>query len=186
MPIIQLVRTTSWIILSDGHWVFFELYCKIFRIYNRPLYLRYFFRKLSLSTNMIEKITGISSLKNLKVLCLARNYIKTLGGLVSTSFAIFRGGNKRIWFRNSIHSTWFLWDPVQNAYMRAVLFWSKLGRRFVRVLIKVRMLNNIALVFRLLFPGTSQWNFRATLDIIQFNRKNSWNWKFTKTKSFVH
>ncbi|XP_026467121.1 dynein light chain 1, axonemal-like [Ctenocephalides felis] len=37
--------------------------------------------KLSLSTNMIDKIAGISSLKNLKILSLARNYIKNLTGL---------------------------------------------------------------------------------------------------------
>ncbi|KAJ9600179.1 hypothetical protein L9F63_009513, partial [Diploptera punctata] len=37
--------------------------------------------KLSLSTNMIEKIAGISSLKNLKILSLGRNYIKNFSGL---------------------------------------------------------------------------------------------------------
>ncbi|PBC27348.1 Dynein light chain 1, axonemal [Apis cerana cerana] len=37
--------------------------------------------KLSLSTNMIEKITGISALKNLKILSLGRNQIKTFSGL---------------------------------------------------------------------------------------------------------
>ncbi|KAH0546751.1 dynein axonemal light chain 1-like [Cotesia glomerata] len=38
-------------------------------------------RKLSLSTNMIEKIIGISSLKNLKILSLGRNVIKGFTGL---------------------------------------------------------------------------------------------------------
>ncbi|XP_014298243.1 dynein axonemal light chain 1-like [Microplitis demolitor] len=37
--------------------------------------------KLSLSTNMIEKIVGISSLKNLKILSLGRNVIKGFSGL---------------------------------------------------------------------------------------------------------
>ncbi|PSN56859.1 Dynein light chain 1, partial [Blattella germanica] len=37
--------------------------------------------RLSLSTNMIEKIAGISSLKNLKVLSVGRNYIKNFSGL---------------------------------------------------------------------------------------------------------
>ncbi|XP_071872025.1 dynein axonemal light chain 1 [Bombus fervidus] len=37
--------------------------------------------KLSLSTNMIEKITGINSLKNLKILSLSRNNLKTFSGL---------------------------------------------------------------------------------------------------------
>ncbi|KAJ8670224.1 hypothetical protein QAD02_001483 [Eretmocerus hayati] len=37
--------------------------------------------KLSLSTNMIEKISGINALKNLKILSLSRNYIKTFSGL---------------------------------------------------------------------------------------------------------
>lgn len=38
-------------------------------------------RKLSLSTNMIEKISGINSLKYLKILSLSRNNIKTFSGL---------------------------------------------------------------------------------------------------------
>ncbi|XP_049851227.1 dynein axonemal light chain 1 isoform X1 [Schistocerca gregaria] len=38
-------------------------------------------RKLSLSTNMIEKIAGVSTLKNLKILSLGRNYIKAFSGL---------------------------------------------------------------------------------------------------------
>ncbi|KAH0946971.1 hypothetical protein HN011_002697 [Eciton burchellii] len=37
--------------------------------------------KLSLSTNMIERIAGISSLKYLRILSLSRNYIKTFSGL---------------------------------------------------------------------------------------------------------
>ncbi|CAL1686118.1 unnamed protein product [Lasius platythorax] len=37
--------------------------------------------KLSLSTNMIEKIAGIGSLKNLKILSLGRNLIKGFAGL---------------------------------------------------------------------------------------------------------
>lgn len=37
--------------------------------------------KLSLSTNMIEKISGINSLKYLKILSLGRNNIKTFSGL---------------------------------------------------------------------------------------------------------
>lgn len=40
------------------------------------------FRKISLSTNMIEKITGLNGMKNLRILSLGRNYIKTLAGLV--------------------------------------------------------------------------------------------------------
>ncbi|GJQ76597.1 hypothetical protein Trydic_g15461 [Trypoxylus dichotomus] len=38
-------------------------------------------QKLSLSTNMIEKIAGVSSLKNLKILSVSRNYIKNFSGL---------------------------------------------------------------------------------------------------------
>ncbi|XP_014246135.1 dynein light chain 1, axonemal-like [Cimex lectularius] len=37
--------------------------------------------KLSLSTNMIEKISGLSGMKNLKILSLGRNYIKSFTGL---------------------------------------------------------------------------------------------------------
>uniref|UniRef100_A0A1I8PK48 Dynein axonemal light chain 1 n=1 Tax=Stomoxys calcitrans TaxID=35570 RepID=A0A1I8PK48_STOCA len=38
-------------------------------------------RKLSLSSNMIEKINGIGNMKNLKILSLARNRLKTLNGI---------------------------------------------------------------------------------------------------------
>ncbi|ALC39904.1 CG10839 [Drosophila busckii] len=40
-------------------------------------------QKLSLSSNMIEKISGISGMKNLRVLSLSRNYLKTLNGIES-------------------------------------------------------------------------------------------------------
>lgn len=41
----------------------------------------YFFRKLSLSSNQIEKISGLSALKNLKILALGRNNISSFVGL---------------------------------------------------------------------------------------------------------
>lgn len=44
-----------------------------------------FSRKLSLSTNMIEKLTGLNGMKNLRTLSLGRNYIKSFNGLVSDS-----------------------------------------------------------------------------------------------------
>lgn len=37
--------------------------------------------KLSLSTNMIEKISGLGGLRSLKILSLGRNYIKAFSGL---------------------------------------------------------------------------------------------------------
>lgn len=43
----------------------------------------FFCRKLNLSTNMIEKINGLGSLKRLRVLSLVRNYIKSFSGIVS-------------------------------------------------------------------------------------------------------
>lgn len=43
-------------------------------------------RKLSLSSNMIEKITGIGNMKNLRVLSLARNNLKTINGIVRSKF----------------------------------------------------------------------------------------------------
>ncbi|XP_055630366.1 dynein axonemal light chain 1 [Toxorhynchites rutilus septentrionalis] len=41
--------------------------------------------KLSLSTNMIDKIFGLSGMKNLRVLSLGRNYIKAISGLEGVS-----------------------------------------------------------------------------------------------------
>ncbi|CAK1599557.1 unnamed protein product [Parnassius mnemosyne] len=37
--------------------------------------------KLSLSSNMIDKIAGIAGMRNLKILSLGRNYIKSLAGI---------------------------------------------------------------------------------------------------------
>lgn len=45
------------------------------------LFLKNILRKLSLSTNVIEKISGISTLKYLRILSLSRNNIKTFSGL---------------------------------------------------------------------------------------------------------
>lgn len=36
-----------------------------------------------MSTNMIDKITGLNGMRNLKILSIGRNYIKTISGLVS-------------------------------------------------------------------------------------------------------
>lgn len=53
--------------------------------YNPDRYLlASWLRKLSLSSNMIDKVIGLSGMKNLRVLSLARNYIKSLNGIVST------------------------------------------------------------------------------------------------------
>jgi len=41
--------------------------------------------RLALSTNMIDKITNLNALKNLKVLSLGRNNIKSLAGIEATS-----------------------------------------------------------------------------------------------------
>uniref|UniRef100_A0A182U3U0 Dynein axonemal light chain 1 n=1 Tax=Anopheles melas TaxID=34690 RepID=A0A182U3U0_9DIPT len=38
-------------------------------------------QKLSLSSNMIEKIAGLNGMKNLRILALGRNYIKSLSGI---------------------------------------------------------------------------------------------------------
>lgn len=46
-------------------------------------------RKLSLSSNMIEKISGLSSMKNLKILSLARNNLKAINGIVSVRLKLF-------------------------------------------------------------------------------------------------
>lgn len=35
-----------------------------------------------MSTNMIDKITGLNGMRNLKILSIGRNYIKTISGLV--------------------------------------------------------------------------------------------------------
>ena len=49
-------------------------------------------RKLSLSTNSIEKIAGIGTLRHLRILVLSRNNLKTIAGIVTqinSKFFIF-------------------------------------------------------------------------------------------------
>ncbi|XP_037933123.1 dynein light chain 1, axonemal-like [Teleopsis dalmanni] len=45
-------------------------------------------RKLSLSTNMIDRITGINSLTNLKILKLSRNKIRSLNGIEFLAYTL--------------------------------------------------------------------------------------------------
>lgn len=48
-------------------------------------------RHLSLSTNMIERLSNLNSLKCLKILSVGRNYLKSLQGVVSCNLrSIFR------------------------------------------------------------------------------------------------
>lgn len=42
-------------------------------------------RRLSMSTNMIDKVIGLNGMRNLKILSLGRNYIKTISGLESVA-----------------------------------------------------------------------------------------------------
>jgi dynein light chain 1, axonemal len=53
----------------------------IYKSVNEQIMLLSGCRKLSLSTNMIDKISGLSSMRNLTILSLARNNIKSLSGL---------------------------------------------------------------------------------------------------------
>lgn len=57
--------------------------------------------KLSLSTNIIDKISGLQVLKNLKILSLSRNYIKTFAGLDAVA-----GTLEQLWISyNNIEKT---------------------------------------------------------------------------------
>ncbi|XP_037959950.1 dynein light chain 1, axonemal-like [Teleopsis dalmanni] len=57
-------------------------------------------RKLSLSTNAIEKITGLSSLTNLKILALSRNRIKHLTGIETLA--------------NTLEELWISYNLIEN------------------------------------------------------------------------
>lgn len=56
--------------------------------------------KLSLSTNMIERIVGIGTLNNLKVLALGRNNIKSLSGLEPLS--------------NTLEELWISYNSIEK------------------------------------------------------------------------
>ncbi|CAB3255499.1 unnamed protein product [Arctia plantaginis] len=56
--------------------------------------------KLSLSSNMIDKITGIAGMKNFKILSLGRNYIKSLAGLDAVA--------------DTLEQLWISYNPIDK------------------------------------------------------------------------
>ncbi|XP_028030149.1 dynein light chain 1, axonemal-like [Bombyx mandarina] len=56
--------------------------------------------KLSLSSNMIDKIAGIAGMRNLKILSLGRNYIKSLSGVETVA--------------DSLEELWISYNPIDK------------------------------------------------------------------------
>ncbi|XP_038209204.1 dynein light chain 1, axonemal-like [Zerene cesonia] len=56
--------------------------------------------KLSLSSNMIDKIAGIAGMRSLKILSLGRNYIKTLAGIETVS--------------DTLEELWISYNPIDK------------------------------------------------------------------------
>ncbi|KAJ2946555.1 hypothetical protein O0L34_g12609 [Tuta absoluta] len=57
-------------------------------------------KKLSLSTNMIDKIAGIAGMRNLKILSLGRNYIKSLAGIETVA--------------DTLEELWISYNPIDK------------------------------------------------------------------------
>ena len=68
------------------------------------------FRKLSLSSNNIERIANLSGLKKLKILSLGRNNIKSIAGLVRIFHFIKNNNRKRKWLTNIIKFVLHFWE----------------------------------------------------------------------------
>lgn len=76
---------------KPGNRKFYFIPFKYFSFKQKKIFFIFFyFRKLSLSTNMVDKITGLNGMRNLKILSIGRNYIKTISGLVSKQSGIER------------------------------------------------------------------------------------------------
>ncbi|KAI8429671.1 hypothetical protein MSG28_000243 [Choristoneura fumiferana] len=56
--------------------------------------------KLSLSSNMIDKIAGIAGMRNLKILSLGRNYIKNLAGIETVA--------------DTLEELWISYNPIDK------------------------------------------------------------------------
>ncbi|XP_059047527.1 dynein axonemal light chain 1 [Achroia grisella] len=56
--------------------------------------------KLSLSTNMIDKIAGIAGMRSLKILSLGRNYIKSLAGIETVA--------------ETLEELWISYNPIDK------------------------------------------------------------------------
>lgn len=87
---------------------------------------------LSLSTNMIDRIVGIGTLNNLKILSLSRNNIKTLNGLEALSDSL-----EQLWISyNSIEKL----GPLESFTKLNVLY---IGHNLIRDWFEVNKLANI-------------------------------------------
>lgn len=98
--------------------------------------------KLSLSTNAIEKIANLNGLKNLKILSLARNNIKSLNGLEAVA--------------DKLEELWFSYNLVEKLKGIQVLKKLKvlyLSNNLVKDVAELNKLGDLPVLEELVFVG---------------------------------
>nr|XP_006811598.1 PREDICTED: dynein light chain 1, axonemal-like [Saccoglossus kowalevskii] len=98
--------------------------------------------KLSLSTNSIEKIANLNGLKNLKILSLGRNNIKSFNGLDAVS--------------DTLEELWFSYNLVERLTGIQVLKKLKvlyLGNNQVKDVAELNKLGELPMLEELVFVG---------------------------------
>ncbi|KAE8749907.1 hypothetical protein FOCC_FOCC003376 [Frankliniella occidentalis] len=98
--------------------------------------------KLSLSTNMIEKIAGISSLKHLKILSLGRNYVKNFAGLEAVGETL-----EQLWI------SYNLIEKIKGVNVLRKLKVLYMSNNLVKDWVEFNRLSEIPLLEDLLFVG---------------------------------
>ncbi|XP_013865365.1 dynein light chain 1, axonemal [Austrofundulus limnaeus] len=118
--------------------------------------------KLSLSTNCIEKITNLDGLKNLKILSLGRNNIKTLAGLEAVGDTL-----EELWISyNSI-------DDLTGVDVMKKLKLLYMSNNKVKTWVEFEKLKGLPCLVNLLFVGNPLAK--------QHTKKGNWRTEASKT-----
>ncbi|KAL8275875.1 hypothetical protein Esti_000211 [Eimeria stiedai] len=113
-------------------------------------------RKLSLSTNSIEKISNLANLKNLEILSLSRNAIKRISGLEDVG-----GTLKQLWLSyNQVERL----DGLQPCIKLEVLFMSN---NKVKTWEEIEKLATLPCLVNVLFKGNPVYDSCSTAEDIR-------------------
>ena len=118
-------------------------------------------RKLSMSTNMIDKIYGLNGMKSLRILSAGRNYIKTISGLVRILRENYLLSNKLYSFKqdcvaDTLEELWLSYNLVEKLKGIGVLRRLRvfyLSNNLVKDWVEFNRLQEVTTLEELLFVG---------------------------------
>lgn len=129
-----------------------------------------------MSTNMVDKITGLNGMRNLKILSIGRNYIKTISGLVSKQSGIERDVidcNLQECVADTLEELWMSYNFIEklkgiNVLKKLRVFY--LSNNLVKDWVEFNRLQEVTTLEELLFVGNplcesmeeSVWKVEAT------------------------